>query len=139
MPGPSPFGQYWRDALRAHYTHVVRSGDARTEVTLRGLMLNKLGFTDGEMKTLYVEATMHVDQVGADFVPDAVFMRSLESEAETLIGSDVPEIAPEAIAAIAEQMDARLADQQADPATAEPVDASDDAPPPDTPAQLSLF
>lgn len=138
MPGPSPFGPYWRDALRAHYTHVVRSGDTRTEVTLRGLMLNKLGFTDGELKTLYVEATMHVDQVGADFVPDAAFLRSLESEAEALIESEAPEIAPEVIAAIAEQMDARLADQEADAVSAEPGEAADEAPP-DAPAQLSLF
>jgi hypothetical protein len=66
---PSIFSQEWRDCLRAHYTYVVRMGDAGTEKTLRGVMY-EAGFGEDEVKELYVLATAHVDDVGADFVPD---------------------------------------------------------------------
>lgn len=139
MPGPSPFHEYWRDALRAHYLHVVRTGDRRTEISLRGLLLNQLGFSEAELKALYIQATMHVDQVGADFVPDDAFIRALEAEAQTLIQTETPPIAPETIAAIAEQMDAHRAKQEPEPSDVRPLDPPDEPAPPTGPTQLSLF
>jgi hypothetical protein len=66
---PSVFAEEWRDCLRAHYTYVVRNNDRTTEHTLRGVMV-EAGFGEDELKQLYVLATAHVDDVGADFVPD---------------------------------------------------------------------
>ncbi|MGQ9909952.1 MAG: hypothetical protein ACUVS2_14065 [Candidatus Flexifilum sp.] len=143
MPGPSPFREYWRDALRAHYLHVVRTGDRRTESTLRGLLRDQLGFSEAELQALYIQATMHVDQVGADFVPDEAFIRALEAEAHALIQTEPPPVTPETIAAIAEQMDARRAEPDHEPADLRPARPADDRPdepdPPAEPTQLSLF
>lgn len=79
MPNPSVFTEEWRDCLRAHYTQVVRNQDALTERSLHGVML-EAGFRESELNELYVRATAHVDDVGADFVPD---MDILEAEPET--------------------------------------------------------
>lgn len=135
MPGPSPFGDYWRAALREQYKFVVSRGDKRTEATLRALLLGQLGFTESEVQDLYIRATMHVDQVGADFVPDAEFVRQVEAEAAAVVASEPPPVSAEVVAAVAAQMDAAL-DAQAD--TSPPADDPPD-PPPDVPAQLSLF
>lgn len=143
MPGPSPFREHWRAALRAHYLHVVRTGDKLTESTLRGLLLNQLGFSEAELQALYIQGTMHVDRVGADFVPDEAFIRGLEAEAHALIQTEPPPIPSEVIAAVAEQMDAHRAESDPEAADLHPVVPADDRPDePDPPAQLtqlSLF
>ena len=72
MSGQSIFSDDWRDCLRAHYMHVIRTDDKGTEVTLRAVM-REAGFTADELKALYVEATMHVDDVPPDFIPDMDF------------------------------------------------------------------
>jgi hypothetical protein len=69
MPGDNIFAEDWRDCLRSHYLHVVGEQDGRTERTLRGVMHN-VGFSDDELNELRVLATIHVDDVGADFTPD---------------------------------------------------------------------
>ena len=63
------FADEWRDCLRAHYMHVVRNNDHVTEPTLR-VVMHDAGFSESELAELRVRATMHVDDVGADFVPD---------------------------------------------------------------------
>ncbi len=65
----SIFGNEWRRCLREHYKYVVRTGDKATEATLLPI-LNRFGFREDELRLLYIEATMHMDDVPDDFVPD---------------------------------------------------------------------
>jgi len=131
MPGPSPFRDYWYAALREQYKFVVSRGDRRTEATLRALLLGQLGFTEGELQDLYIQATMHVDQVGADFVPDAALIEQVAAEAAAVVASQPPSVTPAVIAAVAAQLDAPLVEPTPAPAATDP--------PPDSPAQLRLF
>ncbi len=92
MPYTSIFADEWRECLRAHFTIVMRTNDKITEKTLRGVMI-EAGFTDAELKELTVRATMHVDHVGADFVPD---MTVLEAESVIVPGIELA-VPPEVI------------------------------------------
>jgi hypothetical protein len=75
----NPFDDEWRDCLRAHYIHVVRSGDTLTEPSLNRV-LNQVGFSESELAELHVRATMHVDDVPADFVPDLHVLDSVPAD-----------------------------------------------------------
>lgn len=63
------FADEWMKCLEAHYTHVIRIQDRVTEPSLT-IVMHSAGFTDKQLAELRVRATMHVDDVGADFVPD---------------------------------------------------------------------
>ena len=69
MDQRSVFFEEWLRSLREHYKHVVRINDEVTLPTLSAVMQN-VGFSEDELAQLRVEATMHVDDVGADFVLD---------------------------------------------------------------------
>ena len=84
------FTEEWRDCLVAHYTYVVRMGDQVTERTLRGVMI-EAGFGEDELRQLYLLASAHVDDVGADFVPDAELLAPLTVEAPPAVGPDEPD------------------------------------------------
>lgn len=123
MAGKSPFADDWRDCLSAHFTHVVRTNDVRTEPTLTGVLLNA-GFTEAELRELKLRATMHVDDVGTDYVPDL----------EILQPEPLPAPEPPVFAAV-EVPPAEAADTAGE-------DEPDDEPPKhqdDGPVQLSLF
>lgn len=74
---PSVFHDDWRACLREQYMTVVREQDHRTLQSLAQLMVHDLGFTEAELAELRVMATMHVDDVADDFVPD---LKVLEPE-----------------------------------------------------------
>lgn len=101
MPGKSPFRDDWLSCMRAHYVHVIRTNDTVTEKTLRGV-LKSVGFSDSELTELYVEASMHVDQVGADFVPDPEMIESLVQQAAEVIASPPEMITQETLEVLAE-------------------------------------
>lgn len=65
----SVFGDEWRRCLREHYKYVVRTQDRATEATLVPI-LQRFGFREDELRALYVEATMHIDDMPEGFVPD---------------------------------------------------------------------
>lgn len=65
----SVFTEEWRRCLKEHYKTVVRNGDKLTERTLVPV-LHRVGFTDDELRQLYVEATMRADDMPDDFVPE---------------------------------------------------------------------
>ncbi len=69
MERRSVFFDEWLKSLREQYKYVIRNND---NVTLPSLtkVLHDVGFTDDELAHLRVEATMHIDEVGEDFVPD---------------------------------------------------------------------
>jgi hypothetical protein len=73
----SVFSDEWRACLREQYKYVILNND---QVTLRSLLpiLERVGFTEGELAQLRVEATMHVDAVPADFVPDLDILKPAE-------------------------------------------------------------
>ena len=134
---PSIFTDEWRDCLRAHYTYVVRMSDHGTEKTLRGVMY-EAGFSEDEVKQLYLLATAHVDDVGVDFVPDLELF-----EEETAVSLAVAVAVPEQIIEVelieealesSEESAAESDEAEADAAKEEPPPKSD----PDI-TQLSLF
>ncbi len=65
----SVFFDEWIKSLREQYKYVIRNNDQVTLPSLTTVMHN-VGFSDDELAHLRVEATMHVDAVGADYVPD---------------------------------------------------------------------
>ena len=69
MDQRSVFFEEWLRSLREQYKHVVRQNDKVTLPTLSAVM-GRVGFSEDELAQLRVEATIHVDDVDADFVPD---------------------------------------------------------------------
>lgn len=64
--GRSIFYENWRDCLRAHYMHVIRTQDRVTEPTLHGVLL-RVGFSEDEIKEMAVRARMReVDATPGD-------------------------------------------------------------------------
>jgi hypothetical protein len=65
----SVFFDEWIKSLREQYKYVIHNND---QVTLPSLtkVMHDVGFSEDELAQLRVEATMHVDVVGADYVPD---------------------------------------------------------------------
>ncbi len=126
----------WRECLRAHYMHVVRNNDFVTLPSLTVVMKNS-GFGDSELAELRVRATMHVDDVGADHVPDLHILDTQAEEPTVFAGVDVtaevPEVPAEALAETIEGEGEIEPEREAEPEEIPPpVD-------PDLPQQLSLF
>lgn len=63
------FADDWLACLREQFMQVVRDGDTTTLPSLTNVMY-EVGFTESELAELRVRATMHVDDVGEDFIPD---------------------------------------------------------------------
>jgi hypothetical protein len=85
----SIFSDEWRECLVAHYTHILRNNDHRTEHTLRGVMLD-VGFTEDDLRHIYIAATAHVDHVPDDFTPDSRFVEAVlmpEAVAEPILAA----------------------------------------------------
>lgn len=51
----SPFADEWRDCLREHYKHVIKSDDTSTEETLAPI-LHQIGFREAELHELRIHA-----------------------------------------------------------------------------------
>lgn len=138
------FADEWRECLQAHYIHVIRNRDKVTEPSLT-VVMHQAGFSDSELAQLRVRATMHVDDVGADFVPDLTvledFTPETHDEPQVFAGVDLPD---ETVDLIIEDTD------EENEAPPEPADILDAAPPeivstldepedPNAPQQLTLF
>ncbi len=89
------FADEWRDCLRAHYMSVIRNRDHVTEPSLT-IVMHQAGFDDSELAELRVRATMHVDDVSEDFVPDLDVL-AVEEAAEAPYAVVVPEMPSEAV------------------------------------------
>lgn len=136
MKQRSVFADEWRECLRAHYMYVVHVGDISTEPTLISVM-QEAGFTETELAELRVRATMHVDDVGADFQPDAAVVEMIKSQMEPAQAAAVMETVPEAVAT---ETDEAEGETDTPPAEEEPPPNEEYyAPPDDSPHQLSLF
>lgn len=106
----SIFFDDWQACLRAHYIHVIRTGDRVTEPTLRHVLLHT-GLNEADLAALVEEAR----GMGA-LSPDAEFDASQWSDAYSV----------EAAATILEAGEAELADEADD--DAEAAAYYDDAP-----------
>lgn len=141
----NPFDTEWRDCLRAHYMHVIRTGDKVTEPSLT-VVLHQVGFTDSDLAEWRVRATMHVDDVPADFVPDMNVLAAPPAdeprifpavevpappvaviESPTILEPDVPELTAEELV----EAEAVIED--------EPEPEPEPPAPADGPQQMSFF
>lgn len=162
------FEAEWHECLEAHYMHVIRTRDKVTEPSLT-VVMHQSGYDDSELAALRVRATMHMDDSGADFVPDMKVLEAVEEARVIAVKPSVPDALPlEAapVEAVSEPqaelptegvVEAILDEEQAEALTDELIaeieeDAAEDAqlseepPPPevpeddpDAPQQLSLF
>jgi hypothetical protein len=127
------FADDWHECLKAHYMHVVRTNDRVTLPSLT-LVMGQAGFSESDLADLRVRATMHVDEVGADFVPDLdALSQPTSSEAQAIAVPEMPEV---------EAGDEVILDNDLEPApenVIEPVIEEVLEDDPDTPQQLSLF
>ncbi len=64
MKPQSVFYEEWLRSLREQYKHVLRKNDKRTLSSLTAVM-NNVGFRAEELAQLRLEATMHIDDLGA--------------------------------------------------------------------------
>lgn len=123
MAERSIFADEWRDCLRAQYRSVVRNDDQVTLKTLVGVMY-EVGFSEAELRELYLQATMRADDVPDDFVPDMDILARPEPEPMQAAPVEPPAPEPE---------------PEPEPvAEAEPTDDSEPQLPPGV-QQLSLF
>jgi hypothetical protein len=70
----SVFFDEWIKSLREQYKYVIRNNDQVTLPSLTKVMIHDVGFSEDELANLRVEATMHVDDIGADYVPDLTIL-----------------------------------------------------------------
>ncbi len=144
------FAQEWVECLEAHYMHVIRVNDKVTEPSL-SIVMHSAGFTDAQLAELRVRATMHVDDVSADFVPDLDVLEAHDHQHTTAeahvynIPIDVAplptEVAPPVEAELVSQID-DLPEAELEPEIHEdeaPVEQELEQEDPDAPQQLSLF
>lgn len=75
------FAEDWHECLEAHYMHVVRTHD---KVTLPSLtvVMRRAGFDESQLAELRVRATMHMDAVSPDFVPDLDALKAKSGETQ---------------------------------------------------------
>lgn len=81
MSERSIFFDEWIRCLREQYMHVIREKDTLTQQSLTDV-LYEVGFTDDELAELRLQATMHVDDVDADFEPDLNILQQQPAPAE---------------------------------------------------------
>lgn len=145
------FADEWRECLRAHYKHVIRNNDHVTEPSLR-VVMHQAGFDESELAELRILATMHIDDSGADFVPELDVLETTPDTAEderVFTASLPPAAAEEADLLPADVYDAQaqatiedelpVEDAQLDETFPEEANAVPDEDDPDAPSQLTLF
>lgn len=127
------FEDEWRECLRAHYMSVIRENDHITLRTLKGVM-HEVGFGDDELHELQVRATMRVEDVPDDFVPDLDILQPQDS------APTEAKIHPVGTTPVSSADGEASADLIAEVQEAQPEDDDSDEPPTAAaPTQLSLF
>jgi hypothetical protein len=138
------FADEWRECLQAHYMHVISTGDHVTQPSLT-IVMQRAGFSEAELAEFRVRATMHVDDVGGDFVPDLDVLAVEEQHEESPVMVAVPALptdtASELEAVVIEEQIIEEEVPPADELEAPVEEWVDDEPEddPDMPQQLSLF
>jgi hypothetical protein len=155
------FADDWLECLESHYMHVIRINDKVTEPSL-SIVMHSAGFSDSQLAELRVRATMHIDDVSPEFVPDLDVLEAHDHQhaepevAEVHVYNIPVEVAAMPIAAevaelteVTSFVEAEVVNQSDDLAEAElepetledevPVEQESEQKDPDAPQQLSLF
>jgi hypothetical protein len=128
----SIFGDEWRRCLREHYKYVIRIQDRETELSLLPI-LQRFGFREEDLRNLYLEATMHMDDLPEDFVPDLQRLNALSVQGDDRTFTVHP--AECSCPACADQVLEIGHDEDGQPIEED----EEDTPPDDLPRQKSLF
>ncbi len=128
MDQRSVFFEEWLRSLREQYKHVVRSNDKVTLPTLTTVMHN-VGFGEDELNQLRLEATMRIDDVADDFVPDL----NIAGASATANPHPAECLCPQCI-----DIDAGAHDADGQPVTPEPADEASHVYPAADTSQLDL-
>ncbi len=99
------FANEWVECLEAHYMHVIRINDKVTEPSL-SIVMHSAGFSDAQLAELRVRATMHVDQVSPDFVPDLNVLEAHDHGAPDVVEGHVYNIPLDVVPVPAEVVEA---------------------------------
>lgn len=75
----SIFENEWRACLREQYKRTIRENNAKNIDSLR-VVMGQVGFSDDELRHLELLATMHVDDVADDFVPNLDLLDDIASQ-----------------------------------------------------------
>lgn len=65
----SPFTDDWHAMQTSQFTYIMRTGDAQQRAAAIHVM-RQTGYSEAQIRALYIDATMHADDVPPDFVPD---------------------------------------------------------------------
>lgn len=130
MSERSIFFEEWIRCLREHYMQVIRQQDKLTEQSLVKVML-ETGFSESELAELRLRATMHIDDVGEDFVPD---LNILETASPTFQPHPAECSCPQCI-----PVDESRHDSEGQPLPPEQIDPQQAEHPDKKPRQLDLF
>ncbi len=76
----SVFDNEWRACLREQYKHTIRENNAKNINSLK-IVMGQVGFGDDELRQLELIATMHIDDVADDFVPNLDILDEIIAEA----------------------------------------------------------
>lgn len=69
MDNDNIFFDDWMDCLREHYKDVLRRNDKVARPTLENVLL-EIGFSEDELRALYIDATIRTEDMADNFVPD---------------------------------------------------------------------
>jgi rubredoxin len=83
MTKESVFFEEWRKCLQEHYKAVIRRDDQLTERTLVPV-LHKVGFTDDELRALYIEATLRTEDLPEGYVPNLSRFEPADTATESI-------------------------------------------------------
>lgn len=76
----SVFENEWRACLREQYKHTIRENNPKNIHSLK-MVMSQLGFGDDELHHLELIATMHIDDVADDFMPNFDILDDIATQA----------------------------------------------------------
>ena len=86
----SVFDDEWRDCLREQYKHTIRENHKKNIDSLR-VVMNQVGFREDELRELEMRATMHIDDVPADFIPNLDILDApAPTPVDAVAGTEIP-------------------------------------------------
>ncbi|MDX2077326.1 MAG: hypothetical protein SFZ02_12905 [bacterium] len=86
----SVFDDEWRDCLREQYKHTIRENHKKNIDSLR-VVMNQVGFREDELRELEMRATMHIDDVPDDFIPNLDILDApAPPPVEAIAGTETP-------------------------------------------------
>jgi hypothetical protein len=143
------FAEEWRRCLREHYKYIIKESDKVTEQTLV-TVLHRVGFTENELRQLYMEATIRAEDMSGDVLPDVQKLPYQMHPAECTCAACMEQVLDIGHDAEGQPLSAEeIAHQEtessspifaiAKPETSDDSDADAPETPDDSPRQMSMF